>query len=234
MLLTLSCSLILLAPPSAQSLPISAAVTFTLSFLIFLNTTSYIILVTTSIILYQWCHSPKQSLPRLPIEKTQGVILAVLTSQNGMPTSRQQELECHIDKLGLPPRHRFYPAVSRVTTINTSCQLLLKANNAVLGAEVSQYPCNAAARGLMLQLGILIAAEEDSIIKLPQPTSIFYILYALTAIRSEPIYCYITLCIILYSLGRFSLLYSTLKAALYIAAKLNNSLVMRNTAQTEL
>ncbi|RFN42719.1 hypothetical protein FIE12Z_12734, partial [Fusarium flagelliforme] len=148
---------------------------FTLPFLIFLATTGLIIPVIISLALHPQGSPSEQSLLRLSVEKTQGVVLAAPPSQNGMPTSRWQELGRNIDKLGLPPRRRFCSVVfvRRVATASVGCRLLFEANDATTGAEVSQHPRDAAAGGLMPQLGVLIAAEEDGIAKLPQPTYIF-------------------------------------------------------------
>lgn len=77
-------------------------------------------------------------------------------------------------------------------TVTAGCRLLLEADDATSGAEVSQHPRDAAAGGLVPQLGVLIAAEEDGIAKLPQPTGIFYLLHA-PAAGPEPVGCYVAL-----------------------------------------
>ncbi|KAL9562778.1 hypothetical protein ACKAV7_012964 [Fusarium commune] len=188
--------LLLLAPPSAWSLPVVFVMAiFTFPFLIFLATTGLIIPVIISLVLHPRGYPSEQSLPRLSIEKTQGVILAAPPSQNGMPTSRWQELGCNIDKLGLPPRRWFCPvvAVSRVAPVNAGCWLLLETDDATSGAEVSQHPRDAAAGGLMPQLGVLVAAEEDGIAKLLQPTGIFCLLHAPVGAGLEPVSCHVAL-----------------------------------------
>ncbi|RKK27355.1 hypothetical protein BFJ67_g16177 [Fusarium oxysporum f. sp. cepae] len=170
-------------------------VIFTFPFLIFLATTGLIIPVIISLVLHLRGCPSEQSLPRLSVEKTQGVVLAAPPSQNGMPTSRWQELGRNIDKLGLPLRRRFCPVVaaSRVAPANAGCRLLLEADDATSGAEVSQHPRDAAAGGLMPQLGVLVAAEEDGIAKLPQPTGIFCLPHASAGAGSEPVSCHVAL-----------------------------------------
>ncbi|RKK27523.1 hypothetical protein BFJ69_g16535 [Fusarium oxysporum] len=61
-------------------------VIFTFPFPIFLAITGLIIPVIISLVLYPRGCPSKQSLPRLSVEETQGVILAAPTSQNGMPS----------------------------------------------------------------------------------------------------------------------------------------------------
>ncbi|KAL3584813.1 hypothetical protein FPOAC2_14594 [Fusarium poae] len=116
-------------------------------------------------------------------------MLAAPPNQNSMPTSRWQELGCNVYKLGLPLHRRFCTVVtvSRAATANTGCRLLLETDDATSGAEVSQHPRYATAGGLIPQLGVLVAAEEDSIAKLPQPTGIFCLPHSPAVAGSEPV-----------------------------------------------
>jgi ABC-type anion transport system duplicated permease subunit len=126
-------------------------VIFIIPFLIFLATTGLVIPITISLTLRPRGYPSEQSLFRLPVDKTQGVVLAAPSSQNGVPASRWKELGRHVNKLGLPPWRRVRPiiAVSRVTNVTAGCRLLLEADDATSAAKVSQHPSDAAAGGLV-------------------------------------------------------------------------------------